>query len=96
MQSAAPLQSGAPTEPEVAPQKPATASSAQGTEPAELPVSLKRIQRALAKPPAIRLLDPKTRDGRQVYRVDVEGEKIDIADAARPGLAARRRRRMAA
>jgi hypothetical protein len=44
----------------------------------ELPVSLKRIQRALAKPPSIRLLEPETRNGRQVYRVDVEGEKIDI------------------
>jgi hypothetical protein len=43
-----------------------------------LPVSLTRIQRALSKPPAIRLLDPKTPGGRQVYRVDVEGEKIDI------------------
>lgn len=44
----------------------------------ELPVSLERIQRALAKPPSIRLLAPETRDGRQVYRVEVEGEKIDI------------------
>ena len=74
-----PQQSGSAAEPEPAPQTRAENGSTQPPSPApELPVSLRRIQRALAKPPAIRLLDPKTRDGRQVYRVDVEGEKIDI------------------
>jgi hypothetical protein len=41
-------------------------------------VSLDRIQRALSKPPAIRLLEPQGRNGRPVYRVDVEGAKVDI------------------
>lgn len=44
----------------------------------ELPVSLARIQRALSGPPTIRLLESRTRDGRPLYRVDIEGEKIDI------------------
>jgi len=76
--SGSPQQSGTSTEPEPPPQTRAENGSAQPTPPPDLPVSLKRIQRALAKPPTIRLLDPKTRDGRQVYRVDVEAEKIDI------------------
>jgi hypothetical protein len=44
----------------------------------ELPVSLARIQRALSGPPALKLLEPQMRNGRPVYRVDVEGAKIDI------------------
>lgn len=44
-----------------------------------LPVSLKRIKRALASPAAIKVLEPKeVRDGRPVFRVDIEGDKIDI------------------
>ncbi len=77
--SGAPLQSTTPVEPEPAaqPQTNGTAApAAQST--GELPVSLKRIQRALSKPPAIRLVESKTRDGRQVYRVDIEGEKLDV------------------
>ena len=74
--SGSPQQSGTSTEPEPPPQTRAERGSAQPSP--DLPVSLKRIQRALLKPPTIRLLDPKTRDGRQVYRVDVEAEKIDI------------------
>ena len=49
-----------------------------GAAPQELPVSLGRIQRALSKPPAIRLVEPQSRGGRPLYRVDVEAEKIDI------------------
>jgi hypothetical protein len=48
------------------------------TPPADLPVSLSRIQRALSNPPALKLLEPQMRNGRPVYRVDVEGAKIDI------------------
>ncbi len=44
----------------------------------DLPVSLSRIQRALAAPPALRILEPQMRNGRPVYRVDIEGAKIDI------------------
>ena len=76
--SGSPQQSGAPVEPEPTPPTRADQGSAQPSASPDLPVSLNRIKRALAKPPTIRLLDPKTRDGRQVYRVDVEGEKIDI------------------
>jgi len=54
------------------PQQPAS----QGTP--DLPVSIKRIQRALAQPPSIRLIESKSRDGRPLYRVDIEGERIDI------------------
>jgi hypothetical protein len=57
-----------------------TASNTTGTASStdELPVSLKRIQRALAKPPSIRIQQLQTPDGRPLYRVDVEAEKIDI------------------
>ncbi|HET7218592.1 MAG TPA: hypothetical protein VFJ02_11115 [Vicinamibacterales bacterium] len=62
---------------------PAPASTGQSQSPAaqttpDLPVSIKRIQRALAQPPSIRLIESKSRDGRPLYRVDIEGEKIDI------------------
>lgn len=54
-------------------------AGAQTSKPAEdLPVSLERIQRALAAPPSIRLLESRSRDGRPLYRVDIEGERIDI------------------
>jgi hypothetical protein len=64
-----------------------SASSAQAaaaqqngqTPPTDLPVSLKRIKQALATPPVLKVLDPReVRDGRPVYRVDVEADKIDI------------------
>ncbi len=45
----------------------------------DLPVSLKRIKRALASPTPLHVFEPKeVRDGRPVFRVDVEGQKIDI------------------
>jgi hypothetical protein len=74
----APMQSTTPAEPAPAsePQSNGAAPAPQST--GELPVSLSRIKRALSSPPAIRLIESKTRDGRQVYRVDIEGEKIDI------------------
>jgi len=54
----------------------AASKSASGS---DLPVSLKRIKQALAAPPVLKVLDPKeVRDGRPVYRVDVEADKIDI------------------
>jgi hypothetical protein len=57
---------------------PATSSETQSATVDELPVSLSRIQRALSSPPALKLLEPQMRNGRPVYRVDVEGTKIDI------------------
>jgi hypothetical protein len=53
-------------------------SEAQSVAVDDLPVSLKRIQRALAAPPALKVLEPTMRNGRPVYRVDIEGAKIDI------------------
>lgn len=54
-------------------------TAAAQTPPSELPVSLKRIKQALASPPQLKVLDPKEiRDGRPVYRVDIEADKIDI------------------
>jgi hypothetical protein len=76
--SVSPQQSTAPTEPEPTPQTQADQPLATTPIP-ELPVSLSRIRRALLNPPVIRLTTT-TRDGRQVYRVDVEGEKIDIRE----------------
>jgi len=60
------------------PAKPQTSEPPQAPKLDQLPVSLKRIQRALARPPAIRLLEPQMRDGRPVFRVDVEATKIDL------------------
>lgn len=74
----APQQTSTPLEGSEPATKTQTNGSASQPASDELPVSLKRIQRALTKTPAIRLLQPTTRDGRQVYRVDIEGEKIDI------------------
>jgi hypothetical protein len=53
-------------------------SETQAATADELPVSLSRIQRALSSPPALRLLEPQMRNGRPVYRVDVEGARMDI------------------
>jgi len=78
--SGIPQQSGAPVEPDQPKQTRAEKQPSQpASPPAELPVSLRRIQRALSQPPAIRLLEAKSRNGRQIYRVDVEGAKIDLA-----------------
>jgi hypothetical protein len=57
----------------------AAKQNAAAQPPGELPVSLKRIKQALSTPPALKVLDPKeVRDGRPVYRVDIEADKIDI------------------
>jgi hypothetical protein len=47
--------------------------------PDDLPVSLERIQRALAKPPAIKL-----DGGRPVFRVEIFGKKPTIEDILGP------------
>ncbi len=44
----------------------------------DLPVSVARIQRALSAPSVLKILEPTVRDGRPVYRVDIEGAKIDM------------------
>ena len=75
-----PQQAIAPPEPESTPPTQSSGSSGQTPQSTELPVSLKRIQRALSSPSPIRLIESRTRDGRQVFRVDVEGEKIDIQE----------------
>ena len=55
----------------------ATAGPSQ-TESDDLPVSLSRIQRALSAPPALKLIEPQMRNGRPLFRVDIEGVKIDM------------------
>jgi hypothetical protein len=59
-----------------------TEKAAQGTAIADaddLPVSLKRIKRALASPPPLKILEPtQVRNGKPVFRVDVEADQIDI------------------
>ena len=72
--SAAPAETSPPVEEAV--HQPA----ANGNEPAaDLPVSLTRIQRALSRPPAIRL-----KDERLVFRVEVLGRKPTIEDILGP------------
>jgi hypothetical protein len=55
-----------------------TTQPQESTDPDDLPVSINRIQRALLAPPAIKLPEPSTRNGRPLYRVDIEGERIDM------------------
>jgi hypothetical protein len=70
------------TDPSAKPPPQESSSTPPGdAEPAtadDLPVSLARIQRALSAPSLLKILEPTIRDGRPVYRVDVEGAKIDI------------------
>lgn len=49
------------------------------TDPNELPVSIDRIQRALSRPPALRVTT-----GRPVFRVEVFGEKPTIEEILGP------------
>lgn len=72
------LLSFAATQQSTSPPAEPVASQPAGQSSDDLPVSIKRIQRALAQPPSIRLIESKTRDGRPLYRVDIEGERIDI------------------
>ena len=44
----------------------------------ELPVSLTRIQRALSAPQPLKIVEQTTRNGRPLFRVDIEGVKIDM------------------
>jgi hypothetical protein len=56
-----------------------TETEQSATSSGEVPVSLRRIRRALSSTPTLKVLEPvEVRDGRPVFRVDVEGEKIDI------------------
>jgi hypothetical protein len=57
---------------------PANPNDVQPAAADDLPVSLDRIQRALAAPGILQSLEPTVRDGRPVYRVDIEGAKIDM------------------
>ena len=61
-------------------QKPATSATAGSDDSVgELPVSMQRIQRALSRPPAIRL-----QGDRNVYRVEIVGKKPTIEDILGP------------
>jgi hypothetical protein len=60
------------------PQPPASAAASGESAIGELPVSLARIQRALASPASIRIIEAQSLTGRPLYRVDVEADKIDI------------------
>jgi len=73
--------SAKPPPPESSSQNPPTNPNPNDVQPAaadDLPVSLDRIQRALAAPGVLKILEPTVRDGRPVYRVDIEGAKIDM------------------
>lgn len=61
-------------------QQPAASAPARADDPVgELPVSIQRIQRALSRPPAIRL-----QGDRNVYRVEIVGKKPTIEDILGP------------
>jgi hypothetical protein len=64
-------------QPPPAPDPAPPAAAGQDEAIPELPVSLARIQRALANPPSIRIVELQS-NGRPLYRVDVEADKIDI------------------
>lgn len=66
----------APAQPSAA--APGSAAGPSGA-PAELPVSVERVQRALARPPAIRLAEE-----RPVFRVEVVSRKLSIEDILGP------------
>lgn len=55
-----------------------TTEAQESVDPDDLPVSINRIQRALLAPTAIKLPEPTTRNGRTLYRIDIEGERIDM------------------
>ena len=55
-----------------------TSDPAPAADGDDIPVSVKRIQRALESPPAIKVLDPTMRNGRPVYRVEIEADKVDL------------------
>jgi hypothetical protein len=79
-QQATPGASGAPAAAPQPPDEAASPPAANGNEPAaDLPVSLSRIQRALSRPPAIRL-----QGERLVFRVEVLGRKPTIEDILGP------------
>src|SRR5437867_3890026 len=69
----------APARSAEAPQKPAEAGTTPVEPVPDLPVSLERIQRALSRPPAIRI-----RGDRVVFRVEVLGRKPTIEDILGP------------
>jgi hypothetical protein len=80
-------QTGAPSSPATSAQpaeRPPPRADSEDTDqalppPDAVPVSLTRIRRALASPPALKVLEPaEVRDGRPVFRVDVEADKVDI------------------
>ena len=64
---------------------PAKSASGQAQVAGEtLPVSLERIQRAIAQEPAIRLKDQDLNGDRPVFRVEILGEKLTIEDILGP------------
>jgi hypothetical protein len=65
----------APTAPDSTPSTQSNESSQPSS--GEMPVSLDRIRRALSQPSSIRIIESQ-RNGRPLYRVDIEAAKIDI------------------
>ena len=83
-----PAQQGSGSPPQSTPQKPAPPEQPPAVPPAkinpdDLPVSLDRIQRALAKTPMLRFDD----GGKPVFRVEVFGDKPTIDDILGPDWA---------
>ena len=74
--AAGPQQPPAPAAP---PESAQTGTEATALDPQDLPVSVERIQRALAKPPALKLDTDKP-----VFRVEIFGKKPTIEDILGP------------
>lgn len=75
--SGAPQQGTVPTPQEA---RPAT-TTGNGSETINLPVDIEKIQRAIARPPAIR---PQQTSGRPVFRVEVFAKKPTVEDILGP------------
>jgi hypothetical protein len=75
--------SASPRRDESAPRN-GTESSPAPLSPDDLPVSIEKIQRALSREPAIRIMEVRSDSGLPVFRVRIEGDKITIEDILGP------------
>jgi hypothetical protein len=70
----------APAAPAATSSEPATVDTSSTDADGDLPVSIERIQRALSRPPAIKL-----KGDQSVFRVEVLGKRLTIEDILGPG-----------
>jgi hypothetical protein len=73
-----------PRRDESAPRNGTQSPPAPALSPDDLPVSVEKIQRALSREPAIRIMEVRSDSGLPVFRVRIEGDKITIEDILGP------------